>query len=283
MIPAENAPARDEGIDLIGLWNILWSHRYLIIAATVVSGAVAVVLALTEDPIYRSEVVITQVSDSGMGGGAGITGQLGGLAALAGVNLSAGSGPRQDAPAVLKSRHLVEEFIKRLDLVPVLLPKSENASLWFAVMQFQLSVLDIREDRRTNTTKVSIDWGDPVVAAQWANDLVALANELVRSRALDDATRNIEFLNKQLDQTNVVELRRVIYNLIESETKTLMLANARKEYAFSVVDPAVSPELRISPRRRVIVMVGVMLGAFLGTVAAFGLTLIARMRASRVA
>jgi uncharacterized protein involved in exopolysaccharide biosynthesis len=279
MVPAENVFARDEGIDLIALWKILWRRRRLIIAATVVSTLVAVYLALTTEPIFRSGVVITPVSDSGMGGAASISGQLGGLAALAGVNLSPGGGPHLDAPAILKSRYLVEEFIKRRDLARALLPKRKDPSLWYAVMQFQRKVLDIREDKRTGTTTVSISWGDPIIAAQWANDVVALANELVRARALDDASRNVEYLNKQLDQTNVVELRRVIYNLIENETKTLMLANARKEYAFNVVDPAVAPEERISPRRRVMVMVGMMLGAFLGVVAAFGLSVIARVRA----
>jgi uncharacterized protein involved in exopolysaccharide biosynthesis len=283
MIPAENVPVSDDGIDLIGLWNVVWGRRYLIAALTILSGLVAVVLALTAEHIYRSEVVITQVSDSGMSALGGLTDQLGGLAALAGVNLASGSGQRQDAPEVLKSRHLVEEFIKRFDLIPILLPKSDDPTLWFAVLQFNNEVLDIREDRRTGTMTVAIDWRDPAVAAQWANEFVALANEMIRGRASNDATTNLEFLNKQLEQTSVVELRRVIYNLIENETKTLMLANARKEYAFSVVDPAVPPELRISPRRRVMVMVGVMVGLVLGALAAFGLDARTRLRAREVA
>jgi uncharacterized protein involved in exopolysaccharide biosynthesis len=77
-------------------------------------------------------------------------------------------------------------------------------------------------------------------------------------------------------------LRRVIYNLIENETKTLMLANAREEYAFAVVDPAVPPELRISPRRRVMVLVGLMLGLVLGTLAAFALNARTQLRARKV-
>jgi uncharacterized protein involved in exopolysaccharide biosynthesis len=282
MIPAENVRASDDGMDLIALWKVVWARRHLIMASTILSGLVAVVLALTAEHIYRSEVVIAQVSDSGMGALGGLTDQLGGLAALAGVNLASGSSPRQDAPAVLRSRYLVEEFIKRFDLIPILLPKSDDPTLWFAVLRLRSEVLDIREDRRNGTMTVAIDWRDPAVAAQWANEFVALANETIRGRALNDATKNLEFLNKQLEQTSIVELRRVIYNLIENETKTLMLANARTEYAFSVVDPAVTPELRISPRRRVMVMVGVMLGLVLGTLAAFGLNAWTRLRAREV-
>jgi uncharacterized protein involved in exopolysaccharide biosynthesis len=279
MIPAEHVPASDDGIDLIGLWNVVWGRRYLITVSTIFFGLAAVVLALTSDHIYRSEVVITQVSDSGVGALGGLSDQLGGLAALAGVSLGTSSGPRQDAPAVLRSRHLVEEFIRRFDLIPILLPDSDQPTLWFAVLQFTSEVLDIREDRRNGTMTVAIEWRDPVVAAQWANDFVALANEMIRGRAMNDASRNLEFLNKQLEQTGVVELHRVIYNLIESETQTLMLANARQEYAFSVVDPAVPPELRVRPRRRVMVMVGAVLGLVLGTLAAFALNGLAQWRA----
>jgi len=282
MIPAENVRASDEGIDLIELWNVVWGRRYMIMASTIFFGLVAVVLALTAKHIYRAEVVITRVTDPGMRPLAGLTDQLGGLAALAGVDLARGSGPRQDSPEVLRSRRLVEEFIERFDLIPILLPDSDEPTLWFAVLQFRSEVLDIREDRRAGTMTVAIDWRDPAVAAQWANEFVALVNEVIRGRALSDATNNLEFLNKQLEHTSVVELRRVIYNLIESETKTLMLANAREEFAFAVVDPAVPPELRISPRRRVMVMVGVMLGLVLGSLAAFGLNMRTRLRARMV-
>jgi uncharacterized protein involved in exopolysaccharide biosynthesis len=50
-----------------------------------------------------------------------------------------------------------------------------------------------------------------------------------------------------------------------------MLANARREYALSVIDPAVAPEERISPRRRSMVMVGLVLGATCGGVLALAL------------
>jgi LPS O-antigen subunit length determinant protein (WzzB/FepE family) len=116
---------------------------------------------------------------------------------------------------------------------------------------------------------ISIAWTDPATAALWANEYVALANELIRTRALQHAESNIEYLRKQVEETNVVELERVIYNLIESQIQTLMLANAREEYAFIVVDPAVAPETRTTPRRKLIVLSGGALGVFFGVLAVF--------------
>ena len=98
---------------------------------------------------------------------------------------------------------------------------------------------------------------------------MALTNELIRTRALDDATRNIAYLNSHIAQTTVLEVQRVMYKLIENETKTQMLASGRLEYAFTSVDPAVPPELRISPQRTLIVLGGVVLGLVIGCVVAF--------------
>jgi uncharacterized protein involved in exopolysaccharide biosynthesis len=116
-----------------------------------------------------------------------------------------------------------------------------------------------------------MDWTDPTTAAKWANDFVALANDLVRSRVLEDATRNVAYLNKQIAQTKEVEIQRSLSDLIESETKTLMLANGRKDYAFRIIDPAVPPGLRHSPQRTLLVVSGTALGFFLGTALALGI------------
>ena len=208
-----------------------------------------------------------------MGSMSGIAGQLGGLASLAGVSLPFDSGAGEEAKAILKSRRLATEFVTRYELVPTLLkPKEGQAEApdpWFAIQSFRENVLTVREDKRTGTIAVAMEWPDATVAARWANDYVALANELIRQRALDESKRNIAYLQEQASQTSVVELQRVLYKLIEAETQTLMLANGRAEFAFSVVDPAVPPKKRVRPRRTVMVLLGTMLGVFLGVIVAF--------------
>ncbi len=57
---------------------------------------------------------------------------------------------------------------------------------------------------------------------------------------------------------------------------TLMLANAREEYSFMVIDPAVAPEIRFSPKRKQLVVLGTLLGGI------FGLFLIAVRRVIRI-
>ncbi len=270
-------PHRDE-IDLVAFLSALWRFRFLIIAVTVVFGLAAVYYSLAATPRFEASVTVVRVADSGIGGAAALQSQLGGLASLAGIDLGQG-GHGQEAQAVLKSRNLASHFIDRNGLTNVLAPDGgEPVTTWRAVRDFRERVLRIREDAGAGVTTISITWEDPELAAAWANGYVELANELIRTRAQEEAGRNIDYLNGQLDETNVVELERVLYNLIEAETKKLMLANARNEYAFMVVDPAVPPEVRSYPKRKLIVASGAAAGLFIGVLLVFGIDLIRRVR-----
>ena len=260
---------KDNEFEVVPFLWIVWDQKYLVIAISLIFGVIAAIFALTATPMYRAQIVVTQARDNGMGGAGSLMGQLGGLASMAGLDLGA-NGEHPERPAVLASRGLVDDFIKRYNLAPVINRNTKQpTSDWWAVESFRSRVLDIHEEKLKGTTTITIDWNDPVVAARWANDFVGLANELLRARAIKESTLNIEYLNKQLPQTTVVEFQQAIYRLIEAETKSLMLAHGRAEYAFTIVDPAVVPEFRVSPRRTLIVVSGLFTGGFLGSLVAW--------------
>lgn len=242
----------------------LWGHKLLVLLMGGLCGLGAAVYALNAPSIYHASVVVTPVHDEATTGG-GLTSQLGAITSLVGVNLGQANNAGLEAAAVLDSRRLVEEFIRRNDLLPEL---SRNAkkplTLWRAVSLFKDDVLTIRQDARKGLTTIAVEWTDPGTAARWANQLVALANELIRRRAIEDASRDIDYLNRQIAQTNAVEMRQALYDIIKSETKTLMLANGRSEYAFETVDPAVAPDIKVRPHRVLITLGGVGSGLVLG-------------------
>jgi uncharacterized protein involved in exopolysaccharide biosynthesis len=259
----------EQGIDLFALWRVVWDDKWIVSAITLLCIAAAVVFALTATPMYRAQIVVTDAPDpSNVASSAGM-GQLGGLASLAGFSLPA-TGSARDSSAILESRRLVEEFIKRNVPVEELIKNMpQDRALWLAVERFRRDVLSINKDDRKGKTAITIEWTDAATAARWANQFVELANDLIRRRALDEANRNIEYLNEQIGKTSIVEIRSVMYNLIESETRKLMLANGRVEYAFTVVDPAVPPKARSRPQRTLLVMLGALLGAAAGVAIAF--------------
>ena len=262
----------DDEIDLIGLVRTLWRYKWLIALVVLVCSGIAVALALTTTPLFRGEALVAEAGESKLGAGAGGIGQIEGLASLVGVNISGGEDSVK-ARAVLQSRNLLEEFIARNQLIPVLLPPTDERkfqpTLWRAVEKFRRDVVTIKEDPRRNVTTVTVEWTDPQIAAKWANELVALANELLRSKAISESERNIAYLNEQIRKTDVVQLQTVMYNLVESEMQRLMLANGRLEYSFVLVDPAVAPEVRTSPQRTIMVMIGGLIGVILGAAIAF--------------
>jgi uncharacterized protein involved in exopolysaccharide biosynthesis len=264
---------RDDDIEFLALAVELWKYKYFVLITAIVGAAIAAGVGLLMTPVFRAEVMITEVKEDSLGGLSSLAQRLGGLADVAGMGLGSGAGGDRESQAVLRSRRLVEEFIQRNDLV-ALMSKDRPAAKpstkkWFAVRHFQKGVLSIRDDKRAGVTVIAVDWTDADTAARWANEFVALANDVIRTRAMQESQRSIEYLNDQLTRINVVELRRVMYNLIESQAKTLMLANARAEYAFTVVDPAVAPEIRQRPRRTLMVIVGFGLGVFFGVIVGF--------------
>jgi uncharacterized protein involved in exopolysaccharide biosynthesis len=260
--------ARDD-FDLGTLSRLIWGHKLLIGCVGLLFAISAGVIGFRAPPVFRAEVEVVAVRERDMNGN-GISSQLGAITSLVGVTLGQGGGSGPTADAVLDSRRLVEEFIRRNDLLPVLTANAPAPrTLWFAVKNFKEGSMIVRKDARKGVTTLAVEWTDPVLAARWANGLVALANDLIRARALDDASRNISYINHQLEQTNTVEMRQVLFDIIKNETKTLMLANGRTDYAFEVVDPATTPERKIGPHRSMYVAVGLALGLSLGTIIAW--------------
>jgi uncharacterized protein involved in exopolysaccharide biosynthesis len=264
-----SAADADDEFDLSTLARLVWGNKLLIGLVALVGGSIAAELAFTTVPVFRAEATIVPVHEKDLASG-GLGSQLGALTSLVGVNLGQAGANTQTADAVLESRRLIEEFVRRNDLLPMLsAPGKKQKTMWIAVRDFKLGVLTVRKDTRKGITTVAVEWPDPAVAARWANGLVALANELIRTRAIDDATRNIAYLNRQLEQTNALELRQALYDIIKNETKTLMLANGRDDYAFETVDPAVPPERKVGPHRAIMTLVGLAIGGVLGTIMAF--------------
>jgi uncharacterized protein involved in exopolysaccharide biosynthesis len=268
-------------VDLIAIWNFLWRYKFVIIGSTLLFTGIALYKALTAISIYKAEVAIAEVSDEKMNSAAALASQIGGLASLVGVNLSGSASNARESQALLKSRHLAEKFVIAQNMMAVMYPPpAKPPSLWIGVRNFRDNILSIRDDKKLGLTTVSISLPDAKEAARLAAEFVRAANFESRDRAIADSKASIAYLTGQIQQTNVVELQKVLYNLVEKQTQTLMLANARPEYAFTTVDPAVPPEERASPRRTLIVAMGIAVGGLLGLAIAFGLNLYRHFRSA---
>ncbi|AQM68247.1 Tyrosine-protein kinase wzc [Vibrio campbellii] len=292
-----NSHHGDDEIDLRELFGALWKGKWIIIATTFVFAVGAVLYALSLPNIYKSDALLAPAESSGGGGLSKMAGQLGGLAALAGVNLGAGESSQTDlAVQVMKSRQFVEAFINKHDLlVPLMAAKdwdlannklildeelyNSNTGEWLreakglrgstptaqeAFEVFNKEVLSISQDKESGLYTVSVKYYSPYIAQQWVNWLIEDINKVMRERTIAETSQNLAYLNTQLQKTAVADMQSTFYKLIEEQTKSLMLAEVQEEFIFKVVDPAVVPELKDGPKRALICVLGTLLGGMLG-------------------
>ena len=272
-VAPENAHhgAVDEEISLKQLWDVVWKGKWLIIVITAVFAVGSIVYAFAATPWYQVEILLAPSENESA---PSMAGQLGGLAALAGVSIGGGSGGTVEAIATLESRDLAREFIESNELVPVLLRdkwdrQGDTPDIRDAIKVFHEKVLNVREDRESGLVTVTIEWVDPHIAAEWASSIVQLTNDSLRNSALQEADANVAYLKGELVSTNVVTLQQAIGRMLETEMQKLMLAKGNEEFAFRTVDSAEPAKRPSRPRRAIVTVIGTLLGGVISVFAVF--------------
>ncbi|EGU56710.1 O-antigen length determinant protein [Vibrio nigripulchritudo ATCC 27043] len=283
-------------IDLRELFSAQWKGKWIIILFTITFAAGGVLYALSKPNIYKATAVLAATSDSRKGGMATMASQFGGLASLAGINLG-GSGSDNTAItlAVLQSRQFINYFIQKHNLLVPLMasaewhkdsgelklnPDSYDISVkqwvrqvpaghsvvptdWESYKAFR-AILSTSVAKETGLVSVSITHQSPIIAQRWVELLIADINAWMKDKSLNETKRNIGYLEQQLNKTNIADMRTVFFQLIEEQTKNLMLAEVETEFAFKVLDPAVVPEEKTGPKRALICVLATLLGGMAG-------------------
>lgn len=289
--PPYSATHRDieTEINLIDLWRVAWNRRYFIAIFTSFIALASVIYAISLENVYRAEALLSPVSSNNEGRNV----QLGFAASLAGLNIEPSGSDIETTLATLRSREFILKFIADRDLLVWLAASAYNAEAgeslllqeiydaevgswtmrdgkslkptdWEAYELFS-SILSVSEDSSTGLIQVAIDWPDPRLAANWVNWIIEDINAHTKTRDMEEASRAVEYLQRQLSNTQLVEMQRVLYELIESQTRTLMLGDVRDEYVLEVIDPAFIPEDKVYPNRMFICILGALFGAMTAT------------------
>jgi len=282
-----------EPVSPIQVLRTLGGYWRTIVLCTVVVLSLAIAAALLATPQYRSEALLSynedEMTDAGL---SGAVSQLSGLSAIAGLGLGGSEGQKAAALALLTSHGFLETFIRDKDLLPTLFSGQWNpedqtwVDGWLStpptvadgVRLLRERVLAVAEDRRTGLVRVSVEWTDPEIAAEWANEFVRRANEETRSWAISEARSSQEYLNAELEKADVLELRQSINRLIEAELQKEMMASVRMQYSFRVIDEARAsdPDDFVSPRRLRLVAFGLFAGLGAGLLTALVLNALRR-------
>jgi uncharacterized protein involved in exopolysaccharide biosynthesis len=270
---------------------------FLVVFVLSMLGVIAYAFLAT--PVYRGVVLLMPRENDNPGGSLqSVLGQFGGLAAMAG--LSFGSVNEQEAIALLKSRALFTLFADRKDLMPILFEDKWDAAAhrWRtnlsrvptmddAWLMFDHGIRRVSDDPKTRLITLDVTWKDRRRAAEWANELVRLANDELRQRALRESAASIASYQQQLAGVDTVELRQSIYRLMEVQLDRRAVATSRLDYALTVIDPAFvsDPKHFVAPRRALLLVISGPLGLFLAAcavlIAEFGSKIRSRMQRLR--
>jgi uncharacterized protein involved in exopolysaccharide biosynthesis len=276
-----NNPKVDQGAMDVTLGDVmrsLWDGRWLILATTSAALLVGLIYLFVATPWYRADVLLSPADESTP---LTLPGAIGGLAQLA--NMNVGSSETIEALAILGSRDFIRGFIVDHGLMPILFQdqwdseagkwnadeRNEGPDLREGVYFFQQEVMSLEEDAATGLITLSIDWTDPVLAAEWSNLLVERVNGHLRDKALAESTANVEYLQGELAKAKVITLQQTISGLLENELQKLMVARGNAEFAFRILDRAEVPHLVAHPNRILVVFVALFAGMILGGLAQF--------------
>ncbi len=244
---------RGDELSLIELWKVMLEYKLLIIVFTVLTTLLAIYYVSTLPTIYKAEVLMVPSSSEG-----GLSNRLSGLASMAGISTNNKANKAEHALIRLKTRSFLVQHIKEKNLKPILFSdqwskterkwiNQEPSNIEAYELLSDMIIIDANPKNAGGFVTLSLEWVDPTNVnvdkmAIIANNLVTSINSHERSSAIVESKNSILFLEKELEKTSIIDVRTILYNLIEQQMNNIMMANVRTAAVFKVFDPAITPE-----------------------------------------
>jgi hypothetical protein len=290
----------DDEIDLRELFYVLLEGKWIIVSLTAFVSIVGIIYSLSLPNIYESKTMLVPVNSS-----SGISGALGsysGLAGLAGISLPSSGGEGNSAKAIQKISSL--SFFENNILTNIYLPDLMALKSWNSktnTMTFDDSIYDttsntwIRDfsypgqqipsaqesfkvfksklslnlDKNTGFVTLSIKHQSPFIAKQWTELIINEVNAFYRQKDKSESVKAVSYLNQQISMTGLSEIKQVLAQLLQEETKKLTLIEANQYYVFDYIDPPAVMEKKSEPNRAQICILITILGGMLSIVLVF--------------
>lgn len=282
-------------VDVVELCIALWRRKLVVVVTTLLFLVGAFFYAKSKPDIYKAEAVLAPAS--GGNSTTNLAGQFGGLASFVGMSIGAELTKEIIAMELIKSWGFLEDFVKNNNLqaeiyaveawdkvndkliydaslydVDSKLWRVENSEVssvkdgpsgWSLYKKLN-SMLAVNRDKETGLIRISVQHVSPKIAAQLVTLITLDLNEYMKTQDMVEARKSLRFLKGEVSKTSVTEMRKVFYQLIEEQTKTLMLATVGGEYVLKTVSRAKVPQEKILPRRTLVASVGGLVGGICG-------------------
>ena len=285
----------DDEIDLRELFYVLLEGKWIIVSLTAFVSIIGVIYSLLLPNIYESKAMLVPVNSS-----SGISRALGsysGLAGLAGISLPSGGDEGNSAKAIQKISSLSffeNNILPNIHLPDLMAVKSwnsktntltfddsiydTNSNTWirdFSYPQqqipsaqesfevFKTAHLSLSEDKKSGFITLAIKHQSPFIAKQWVELVINQVNAFYRQKDKSESEKAVSYLNQQISITGLSEIKQVIAQLLQEETKKLTLIEANQYYVFDYIDPPAVMEKKSEPKRALICILSALLGGML--------------------
>ena len=263
----EQTEIYNDEINLLDYVKVIVKNKMLICAIVGIVVVATIIVSLLTTPVYEAKAVIAPATKSGDSSGASL------LAAQFGISAPASSS-MSEIVNLLKSNVLKEKVIKKHNLLPVffqeknLRGKSEDQKIWKGVRYLQ-NTLKINPNQKDNSIQVSMQFRDPKTAADIVTYTLLELTDHMSNEARRVADTNKKYLESQIDKTADPFIKTKIYSLIAQQIETAMMAEVKENFAFKILDPPRTPDIKIKPKRTQMTIIAFVVALFLGIFLAF--------------
>lgn len=230
--------------------------------------------------------------------GGGSSSQLAGLAGLAGINLSSGSGDKENLAVLLQSKVVAIKVLNDLKLRERI-KGWDNSDVPDYKLASSVRGMLKKSNDEGNLVTLRVEYTDPVIAAEVADGYADALAFYWNKMNYSAAQKKKEYIESQLPRVKneltaiekkiksftllgrrqpTIELRRLerefeiqnsVYTMLRKEYESVKLEESKKIMPFTIIDKAEVPGSPFKPRVKFNTQVGFFLGLFSGIFLAF--------------
>ena len=279
----------DNEINPIDLIKTLYKQKKIIIFITFFFSISSIAYSLLVSEKWVSTAIL---EIAGKPSSSGSTSSIGGSSAISAFVGMSGSS-KSDSPRaaiLLRSKDLVKRIIKNEDVLENIFAfKAYDPDLQRSIFNTEIynsdtnewkvpkpsyiessraynRIVSIEIDKFNGFITVSVTHGSPIFANKFLELIIKELNDLAKERELSETERSLDYLYLKLEDTFQENVRLSISSLIENQLKKQMFANVSDNFLLNPLDGPYIPDLRSSPQRTRIVVIGTGFGFFFGLI-----------------
>lgn len=290
----QNPKDFDNEISLSEIFYALLQGKWVIFSVTAFVSIVGVIYSLSLPNIYSSKALLVPVNPSSSISGA--FGNYAGFAGFAGISLP----PSRDGGNSLKAIEKISSlsFFEKNILTNIFLPDLMAVKSWDSktntitydesIYQMEsdtwisddsypnqkipssqdsfstfIKHLSLSQDKKTGFVTLSIKHKSPYIAKEWTELVIDEVNAFYRQKDKTESEKAVSYLNQQILMTSLSEIKQVLAQLLQEETKKLTLIEANESFVFDYIDPPAVMEKKSEPQRAFICILSALFGGFL--------------------